>query len=811
MGSLWLRRHRLLTLGLFLSLSLRLHSDDLPSVIVRDLSPGLETTKTPTDISDGAAQDLLNVDLANGSIQKRAGSVVLSSSSLGGFNAPVRFVWEYITNSGNRFIVSASSSTLFKSSDGGVNNSVLTSTMGFTTNSQYCAVNAFGKMRLTDGTTSWMTFDGTNFAASTATPTGSECAFFANRIWTAHTAIDSSTLDTSGLNDPEMWTHVSTDTSSSQTFQIRPNSGQVIRCLKPYHDRLLIFEDNSLDALVLNDDGLTFQLIPVSNTIGTLQCKSVVERENDVIFLSRDGVYKYDPSGTASAYGIYRSFAGGLTRISDGIRPTVSGIKQINTNVFQHTETTQADFNAGTLTNVNTTATVNSVTLSTQASTVDLGFEYVDPAGCQPRGNIYWTNNFNSSALPCSPAADSNPHDGAGDLFFPSVAPHSYTNLNFTIVNSTGGLINDFGNDIASVSTSAWTQISHDWSAFKGQSMKIVIKSTDSDGSFHSITQTSTFTFTGGIVTYWARFKPAPFTVMTIDTIEGIPTVGLYKGAAFSNNGGSTYGAFTESHTSGAGTVGPFTLYTDTDTTSDITNPSTFVSSQVVTNNMVPTMTPDKFSFFVSSFSISAVGTMPALNDISIKLNGAALFPTWGVYHKNSYILSVSTSNNTRNDTQFVYDRNGAWSLYGFPAYSFARLTDNTLLMGSASDGNIWQIQASQYSNDNGTAINSFWKSKDFDFGAPLPDKTVTRYYVTADSSTNGDSVVFNYGANRGTMTPTTLSLQNGLGLFKQVITTSSTNFNRGNTHTFQFSDATIGKDFHINSVTIKARIETQP
>jgi hypothetical protein len=785
-------------LALFLKLARSVSADE-PKAI-RDFSKGLITQNASVNIPDGASPSLLNVDVQTGSLQKRAGSIVLSSSSLGGFAAPVRFIWEFNSSTGTQFIVSASSTSLFKSVDGGVTNTVLDSTHGFTTFSQYCAVNAYNTMRLTDGTTNWVTFDGTNLVTDTATPHGLTCAFFGQRVWTS----TGTTLRGSDASNPGLWVAPSTTPLGTDTiFQPdRPNTGRSITCLRPFQDRLMIFTQNSLDVYVLNTDGLTYTLSQVSNTVGTTQCNSVVERERDVTFLAADGIYSYITGSEGGAN--YKGYGGNIKRISDAIIPTINSIKQINTNVYTHTENTTSNFNTGTLTNVNTTANVNAVTLSTQAGTEDFGFELPSIPFQNSSHNAAWVGQ--AGDFVGSPSVFA--HDGNGSMVF--VGASAPTSLDFTIVNSTGGLINDFGNDVAVATTTAWTQVSHDWSAFKGQSMKIVIQSTFTGPVFHSVSQISTFTFTGAIVTYWVKlFSPHS---LGIDTIEGIPAIGLYRGAAFSNNNAGTYGTFTAATTPGGGTVGPFTLYTDTDTTADITNPATFVSSQVIVNNQVSTMTPSNFSFFVSSFSINnSFGlAQPQLNSLSIRLNGGTKIPTWGVYTNNNYLLSVSTNNNARNDTQIILDRNEAWTLYNYPAYCLTRLSDNSLLMGSAADGNIWQINNPQYTNDNGVAISASWRSKDFDFEAPLTQKTMQRYYLTADYLT-GSTLTFSYGVNQGATTSQSWDLGATPGIAQLVVKPSSLTFQRGIQHNFTISNAGVSQTFNVRSVTMDARKETPP
>src|SRR3990167_6928843 len=116
MGARWLRNSLLLTPFLFVA---SLFAAELQPVVITDFSAGLQTTKDPTQIDSGAAQDLQNVDVHTGAIRKRRGSVLQNSTTLGGLSGyATRFLHEFQDLNGNFWFISLSSSTLYKSSDG---------------------------------------------------------------------------------------------------------------------------------------------------------------------------------------------------------------------------------------------------------------------------------------------------------------------------------------------------------------------------------------------------------------------------------------------------------------------------------------------------------------------------------------------------------------------------------------------------------------------------------------------------------------------------------------------------------------------
>jgi hypothetical protein len=63
------------------------------------------------------------------------------------------------------------------------------------------------------------------------------------------------------------------------------------------------------------------------------------------------------------------------------------------------------------------------------------------------------------------------------------------------------------------------------------------------------------------------------------------------------------------------------------------------------------------------------------------------------------------------------------------------------LIFGSATTGKIYRYTPSTYS-DNGTAINAYYKTKDYDLKYPSNEKLFRKYYVTVNKSTDYALVV---------------------------------------------------------------------
>ena len=205
------------------------------------------------------------------------------------------------------------------------------------------------------------------------------------------------------------------------------------------------------------------------------------------------------------------------------------------------------------------------------------------------------------------------------------------------------------------------------------------------------------------------------------------------------------------------------------------------------------------------------------MNNLSIKWNeGTSNFFAWGLYYDEDYFCSVAIDSTTINDTILVYDRNGSWTKYkDLNAYCLTIYNQDPYL-GSADDGTIARFQASDketWTDYTGNAISSYWISKDFDLNSPLRDKTITRYYITAEYGLNAVAT-FEYGVERGDLSAESFS---GLDLdlypnfYKETVIPSSLTYKRGVSNYFKFSDSTDDNYFRILSIGFKGNFETEP
>lgn len=161
----------------------------------------------------------------------------------------------------------------------------------------------------------------------------------------------------------------------------------------------------------------------------------------------------------------------------------------------------------------------------------------------------------------------------------------------------------------------------------------------------------------------------------------------------------------------------------------------------------------------IASFTVTAATNTPSsLEDFSAYwFEGSASDQAYMLYFDNAIWASVAygvgvSSNN------YVFKRdliNDGWTLYNFGTGGML-VQNNRLFFGSVPDGNVFQYGSGN--NDNGSAINAYWKSKDFTGSDPFIQSALTQIDVFAKQNT-GQSVTSTYTMDTSTSTAYTVSL----------------------------------------------------
>ncbi len=862
------RRGFLSALLILLGISSYCIAQDTP-VTIRNFSAGLIDKLDKAEIPDGAAQSLQNVDVWSGKIEKRRGSLKQNSSAIGGASVKTKLILDYIDNDGDEFMIFDVDGTIYTSQNGATSFTVLVDSFGFTSASIYDATVAFGLARLTDGTTHWITFDGTSVLQDTVSVQGKLAEFYEERVWTADVIGDRSTLFASRFQDVTDWTANDTDDGETLATPIKKEDGNPIRALHVFKDSLLVFKDTSLFTVQAFGDGLTFVVIPVSLTVGTQYKETIQTTDKGVIFLHNEGYYVYN--GVS------------LQKISDPIHNTFYSINQLNRGEDLWLVTTGPEFSSGTLTvGLSTSVTAGDVTYTT--ATILENFDDGDFTN-SPTWNLK-ADTINGIA-PDTEVIVSGHYftaytGGASTISYISVATTAFNatigswsfDVRFDGSPSDGGTGDDihglgvllssalpggaglpnptttlsWGNNLT-FSTAAigvqfiashWTL----WTRVTGPGttrQEVIVPSIDIfDGIFHtviiavsnndgdqfgdiavSVDDTTYLSCSDcirisapfGMIGIQAASDPSQNVLHRVDNIEFISHNELYQSEPHDMSVSATnWSTFEEDSTLSGATI-VFSVYSDTDTEIDIANSLSFTSSQTISNAQIPTIVFAQYVTITSSFARTVGFQTANLHSFQQSwLTGAGTLLPVSTEYQGDYFCSVAIDSTTVNDTMLVWDRNGSWSIYkNLIAGSMLKWKFKPYYGSGTGDSNIYRFQVDSERNDDGQSINSIWRGKEFDFGFPVTNKTIMRYYITAIRTVDSEAT-FDYFVNRSTTSAgETLDLDEDLDIFIGEIKPTDLRFKKGLSHSFQFSNNIVDDYFKILTISIIPRLETSP
>jgi hypothetical protein len=334
---------------------------------------GLNNADASIMISDSEAQDLLNVEsTANGfGFKKRDGYDLFKT--VGVSTHPVKGGYNFRDVNGQDTTVHTNDGMIYKS----VNSSnytafITTDTPG--TYTDFTDSNGF-LWRATSGLDEIAKYDGTTLTYYPDTPKGNQievspdrliisgASGYENRIYFSGAA-DFTDFSEGGLEDTSpFWEDVSL-------------SGQYITAIKWSNGRLLFWTKNTFGYWA-GSNQFDSVVEDISTTIGTIQPQSVIEDLGTIYFQGQDGhFYSYDFNT--------------VQRIS---RPITGSVETfVGGEAKNWTQTNQADWQAGTLTDLSATLSVGDVVLSTwtdvDTSSTDFTAGSLFNASITEEGNI---------------------------------------------------------------------------------------------------------------------------------------------------------------------------------------------------------------------------------------------------------------------------------------------------------------------------------------------------------------------------------------------------------------------------------------
>jgi hypothetical protein len=840
----------------------------------------LNNTDSSFIIPSEKAQDLLNVDITPGgkSVKKRKGFGL--SQTLTITTSPVHGVHNFYDSSGNdvslffhdRYMSSSiagnAATVLMSTGTAGASYQCVDS-QGF----GYCVSSARAGLIKTNGVT---------FSFLPITSSGTLVAVTPERLATAGFSANPNRIDFSKANDFATWTVGGAPTDPVQITVAAP--GSRVTHLTYAHSRLYWFKDSSFGYISFGPTLGDWQVRTVSPNLGTLYNTSVYWEEI-LYFKGQDShIYAYDGSNIVKlTRDIQDTISASQARIANSWTQTtsadwatghttpegyvdtatVSGIIMLATTtaISPLIDTTQANFEGGTFTQVDATTTVGSLQLAmvgSEALKENLyGVDSSVSGGCS--GPYYTAQSFTASSnyKITSVVMRLEKTGSPGNytirvLSDNSNVPNAILSTGTLLAASVGASASDITVSLSSSAqiisgTKYWVQMVPDgtcnasnvirWNAdttgspyanpiaFEGSILFTARYNLKTNGRVHA-TSGNTFSraLDVGFTTATWRWEWSTFT--TTYTSNG-QTLSFETQTASSTSGAWTSAVSATPGSSPTSTVQRYLRYKASFSTTDsgitpVLDAAQFEMSArrrpqgsfytAVKNapNLTAwdSLTADKqdsagsHTFYIrsstNSFTVASstpawtavsLGAIPSVStgtyfqirdDLatvnhstqnpfveSITQNwfeGSAADQSYGIYHNNGIWWSVTSgAGATTNNRVLLYDLlNQGWTLYDLASNGFF-VRNQSLYFGSASGGYVYKFGDSD--NDNGSAINAYWKSKDFFGDSPFTDKEFTALSLSAGSVTSS-SMTVTYTVNGSSSTSYTMNLSNTANTF---------------------------------------------
>ncbi len=338
----------LLGLILFASCYVRAEDKQLP---LTNFSGGLNSYFSPLTIKDNEVKEALNglFDEDN-AFTKRKGYTNCGSSKTYSYDSG----WDYVDANSNDWLIVRSSDAIIASASPCTFTVVIAT---LTATDVVNAVNAFGRIYFVHRSSGVFYWDGTTTTYIPGSPRGQFITEFRNRLWVGGLNVPTGNyLYASKYLDGSTWAtgSLSTDPLILQ-IGLNDNQDSVTGLFAGYNDALIVFKLRSIFG-IFGFDQTDFAIRALNKEVGTIDQRSIQPYLGGIVFASQRGFEFFDGAS--------------VTLISKNIKnmTDASGTNSFNSQTW--TQQLKADWDAGTLFNLNSTVAQPSLVLST-GSAVD--------------------------------------------------------------------------------------------------------------------------------------------------------------------------------------------------------------------------------------------------------------------------------------------------------------------------------------------------------------------------------------------------------------------------------------------------------
>jgi len=736
---------------------------------------GLNNADASMLINDNEAQDLLNVDITDNGygIKKRSG--YSQFKTIGTSTWGVRGGYYFRDASGNNLLIHANNQSVFKSVNSGAYAAFITTD---TAGSYYDFTDSQGYLyRATSNRDEYCRYDGTTLTYYPSAPKGTQIEAMSDRMLIAGTAANPNRVYFSKVADFTDFT-IGGLTESDPFYEEFGLPGQSITAIKYVGGRVLVWTKDTLSFWAGSNqyDGV---IESISSNIGTNQPNSIIEDLGNVYFQAVNGHwYVYDGNL--------------ISRISEPINGSVNNFVFGETRSFL--TTTQTDFELGTigsgLSSIDSPGDVvfdsngilidafsdgdntSNPTWTELAVVADIGVindgsSNVLRSSWTGYGNswfaVYTENtNQNSGAwavdmktnitdnqtfqirlCTTTPNADAQSAIGCYSASFDN-------SVNLMRIYKNSGLIAEASIGIAPFSTTA--------KQFMFARSSEGVLTAYLDGTAILSTTNSDYSTFSHIAFAGSYSSPIPSEYYDLDNIYMLPSTATYQSQPiYIGTGVTSFGQFNVGQSITGNASIAYAIYTDSDTTIDLTDNTTFTSSQTISNGNIPTLTRDSYINVTADFTRTASTESTVLNDYQINWYEGSVTRTFGIADENHRLVwSVAENASNTTNATYIYDtRFNSWLKYDVPMDAPV-LVNQSLFFGGPSTGVVYAFPSG--TSDAGTAITAYWKSKDFIGNDPFVEKNWLNYSVIGKTYT-GSNLDIAYSANTLTATTNNFSL----------------------------------------------------